>query len=96
MNWITHNAWITIPFPLSLPLYSQLFEGYDNVKEEVISYRKKERGRIIPGINLLFRDIHSNAADLKSGCSSDYPVTPFHSCATLFPTRLRISLFPAL
>lgn len=91
--------WITISFPLPAPsLYprTQLFEGYDNaVKEEVIiPGRRDGRGRIIPvrGINLLFRDIHSNAAAGFKKRLLERPVTPFHSCATLFPTRLRISL----
>lgn len=91
--------WITTSFPLPAPsLYprTQLFEGYDNaVKEEVIiPGRRDGRGRIIPvrGINLLFRDIHSNAAAGFKKRLLERPVTPFHSCATLFPTRLRISL----
>lgn len=94
-----HNVWITTSFPLPAPsLYprTQLFEGYDNaVKEEVIiPGRRDGRGRIIPvrGINLLFRDIHSNAAAGFKKRLLERPVTPFHSCATLFPTRLRISL----
>lgn len=92
MNRIHNHACHNELFP---PL--SIIIPWIRLRKRLLSEEKGDgRGRIIPvrGINLLFRDTHSNAAvrDLKSGCSS----APFHGCVTLFATANLSPSFPTL
>lgn len=84
-NHACHNQ---LPPPLSIII------PWIRLRKRLLSEEKGDgRGRIIPvrGINLLFRDTHSNAAvrDLKSGCSS----APFPRLRDIIRDCESLSLF---